>query len=1119
MTRKLLLILLIFTSSFLFAQKEDLQFEHLSMKDGLSMNPVMAIIQDAKGFLWFGTQDGLNKYDGYSFKIYKTGDTDTASISDNFITALCLDNKKRLWVGTLNGFNLYDPSIGSFKRFTKVNYYFPNKKIYCLYTDPSGFIWVGTEAGIALFDPETQKFISIKEKFAHMSGLEQKVVLSIYKDRSGIYWFGTTTGLVKFDPQKNTLQNYFSDPEKSSSLSNNIVISIFQDSKGEMWFGTLEGLNKYNKITDNFVQQFFKKSSQDLSASKKNSDAKTNTYSIVNNYSGNTIRCILEDTEGRLWIGTDIELVIFNPASGNYTNYKKDLTNPTGINDNFIRTIYLDHSLNIWIGTLGSGLNKINLKQKKFTHYQKKTDTFNSLSENYVRSIAEDNSGHLWIGTLVGGLDQFDPVKQTFNHLKKSDNSNESSINDNNVWSLCFDKSVNGLWIGTNKGLDFLDLNSNKFTHYIHDENDEKSISDNTIRNVFIDSKNNVWCGTENGLNLFDRETKTFRYFNKVSSELSNNTVWKIAEDKEHKLWLATNDGLNRFDPKTEKFEIFRQVPGDTSSISQNAVRTIYIERSGLIWVGTQNGLNLLDPATGKFKRYNEQDGLPNPFIYAITEDAAEHLWISTNKGISEFDKKSKFKNYDIYDGLQDYEFNTNAYYKAKNGEMYFGGPNGLNRFDPSALKRNKFIPPVVITSIKIMDRSWKGLKDVSEVKDINLNYDENILNIEFAALDFTNSSRNQYMYKMEGFNEDWVHSGNTRFVTYTNLDPGKYVFKIKGSNSDGLWNEESTVINITIAPPFWKTWWFFGLCFLVILFSIVYYINQRTRKLINTKTILENTVKRRTIEIERQKNELAQKNKDITDSINYARRIQRSILPDEVTFSDSFPDAFVLYQPRDIVSGDFYWMAGVHTSDEQNLNLKIICAVDCTGHGVPGAFMSLIASEMLNQTIKNKDINSPGDVLKYLNQNIPLALNKNNSEQINDGMDISCCAIDLNSNTIYYAGANRPLWGIKKDQTFFQISATKTAVGGSTSPTQEFENHVIKFEKGDKIYMFSDGYADQFGTERNKKIGTKRFRELIKSTSNGTMSDQKKKLHDFLIGWQGNYEQVDDVMIIGIQL
>lgn len=1096
-----------------------MQFEHLSMKDGLSMNPIMDIVQDSKGFLWFGTQDGLNKYDGYLFKVYKTSDADTSTISDNFITALCLDKYKRVWTGTLNGLNLYDPAKGTFKRFVQTDYNFLSKKIYCLFNDPSGLIWIGTEKGISLFDPDKMDFISVKEKFPFMSVLEQKTVLRIFRDKSGIYWFGTSSGLVQYDPKENRLRNYFSNAEKNESLSNNIVLSIFQDSRGNLWFGTLDGLNKYDPKNNTFTHQYFKKTEDELASTQKNNAvAGVNIYSIVNNYGGNTIRCIVEDTDGWLWVGTDMELIIFNPVTGKFVNYKKDLIDPTGINDHFIRSMYLDHSLNIWVGTLGNGLNKVNLKQKKFAHFQKKVNNPQSLSENYVRSISEDNNGKIWIGILVGGLDQFDPETQLFSHYKKSNSSEENSINDNNVWAVCYDKWTNGLWLGTNNGLDFMDLATKKFIHYVHTENDPQSISDNTIRNVFIDSKGNVWSGTENGLNLFDRETKKFKYYNKFNSALSNNTVWKITEDKDGTLWLATNDGLNRFDPVNQKFEVFRQIAGDTGSLSQNGVRTVYIDKTGTLWVGTQNGLNKFDRGTLKFTRFDESSGLPNPFIYAITEDDKGHLWISTNKGISEFDKIETFKNYDIYDGLQDYEFNTNACYRAKNGDIYFGGPNGFNKFNPATLKTNSFIPPVEITSIKVMDKPLMGLNDVSEIKNVSLNYNENIIYIEFAALDFTNPSRNRYIYKMEGFNEDWVDAGNTRFITYTNLDPGKYTFMIKGSNSDGVWNEETRTIEILILPPFWQTWWFFALCLITAVLLIVFYIHQRTRNLMKTKLILEQTVKQRTEEVEMQKNELSQKNKDITDSINYAKRIQRSMLPDENFFIESFTDAFVIYQPRDIVSGDFYWIASVHTSDDRNLNLKIVCAVDCTGHGVPGAFMSLIASELLNQTVKNKDVNSPGDVLKYLNQRLPLALNKNNSEKINDGMDISCCAIDLNNNKVYFAGANRPLWGIKTDGKFIEFPPTKASVGGFTNKDQEFETHAFQFEKGDRIYLFSDGYADQFGGTKNKKIGTKKFRELVKDTSTKTMNDQKEALLTFMHEWKGNYEQVDDVMVLGIK-
>ncbi len=1112
-------IFLIFLPVLLFAQKDDMQFEHLSMKDGLSMNPVMSIVQDNQGFLWFGTQDGLNKYDGYKFSIYKSKDTDTLSISDNFITSQCIDTKGRLCIGTLYGLNVFDTKLGTFKRFVKTNDNFPSEEIYCLYKDKSGLVWIGTEEGIALFDPETDKFIPIKSRFPNIPSLNQKPVHCIYQDREGTYWFGTTSGLVQYLPAENTHRNYFAGPE-SGSLSSNIILSIYQDKQGNMWIGTLDGLNKFDRSNNRFITQYFKKSPQELVSTRKNNAVTgANIYSIVNNYGGNTIRCIIEDEDGWLWIGTDMELIIFNPKTGNFVNYKKDLINPNGINDHFIRSIFIDKSENLWVGTLGNGLNKVNLKPKKFQHYQKKVNNPFSLSENYVRSICEDAKGTVWVGTLIGGLNSFDPATGIFHHFKKGSQLTANSICDDNVWSVCFDPKENCLWIGTNNGLDNYNLGTGKFKHYRHDENNPFSISDNTIRNVFIDSKGNLWCGTENGLNLFNREKGIFNYYNKYSSSISNNTVWKIVEDKRGKIWLATNDGLNCFDPASGVFFVYKKIPGNTNSLSHNSVRTLYLDKEDFLWIGTQNGLNKLSLKTLDFTRYYEADGLPNPFIYAVIEDINDHLWISTNKGISEFDKQKIFKNYDISDGLQDYEFNTNACFKTSSGEIYFGGPSGLNRFNPQALKVNTFMPPVLITELKVQDQAYGHSSSFSHLKEITLDYDQNNIYISYAALDYTNPSHNQYMCKLENFKKNWSHAGSDRFISYTNLDPGKYTFMVKGSNSDGVWNKQITALKITILPPFWKTWWFYMLCFAAVIVGIYTYTRLRTRALMITKRELENMVKNRTIEVEYQKNELAQKNKDITDSINYAKRIQNAILPNERILYENFEDAFVLFKPRDIVSGDLYWFTRVKTSDKEQLDLRIISAIDCTGHGVPGAFMSLIASELLNQTIKDKDVNSPADVLRFLNRRIPFALNKNNTERLSDGMDMAVCAIDIENLHLYYSGANRPVWIINDKGEFKEIKPTKASVGGYTKQDQVFENHKIKIHKGDTIYMFSDGYADQFGGPKNKKIGTKKLKELLQFYSPLPLVKQKQSLEEFYETWKGETEQIDDIMIIAVRI
>lgn len=1224
-------------------QNDDIQFEHLSMKDGLSMNPVMAIAQDKKGFLWFGTQDGLNRYDGYKFTIFKTNDDDSTSISDNFITAQCVDASGNLWVGTLSGgINKYISSAARFQRFSRssTRNALGSDRIWTICEGDKGELWVGTDAGITIVDPASDKFTKAASRYPALRWLDNSSVLCIFRDNKGIYWFGTTSGLARFHPAKNDYTFFSHEDSDPASLSNDIVLTIFQDSKDNIWVGTVDGLNKLDPATKKFTIYTFKDEDEKLTQEMKSSRQSTirNIYSIVNNYGGNTIRCILEDGNGMLWIGTDMELVIFNPLNGKFINYKKDLINPTGINDHFIRSMYKDRSGNLWIGTLGNGLNKVNLKPKKFQHYHKKINNPYSLSENYVRALCEDGQGNLWVGVLVGGLNRFDKSTGSFYRYKRS----PGGINDDNVWSLCFDEKRNCLWIGTNNGLNRLDLATQKFTAYVHDRSDPYSISENTVRSIFIDSRDNLWVGTEGGLNRLDAKTEQFiHYMRGDGNSISDNTVWHIREDRKGNIWLATNDGLNKYDPAANTFTVFRKEPGNSKSISHNGIRTLHIDSKGVLWIGTQNGLNKFDEASRSFTRYNETHGLPNPFIYAIQEDKAGHLWISTNKGICEFDPVSiKCRNYDISDGLQDYEFNTNAAFTNHAGEMYFGGPSGFNRFNPDKMQANDYPAPVEITGIRIQDKPYVSDVDISEVKEIAIEYDQDILYFDFSALDYTNPSRNQYAYMMEGFNEDWIYCGNTRFITYTNLDPGEYVFKVKGSNSDGVWNETPDAVRVIVRPPFYRTNWFYALCGLTLFGGFYSYYRLRTRHLQNTKSMLEKQVRQRTFEVVKQKNEIEQqnrelerlsivasetgnvvlildaegrlewvnssfeklngitlhdlkalkgetifeisnnpeirsivdqcvstrspftyeslnvtqdgrriwesstmtpifddkgklkklviidtdvtdrknaeeiirqKNKDITDSINYAKRIQQAILPPEESMRQVFRDSFVLFKPKDVVSGDFYWFTTMNDH-------FLVAAVDCTGHGVPGAFMSMIGNDLLNQIVNESHVTTPAMVLDELNGKLVGSLNQRGGNiQVNDGMDIAFCAINHKERTLQYSGAHRPML-LVRDGKMTEYKANKFSIGGYKVDNKKFNDISLQLQKDDCIYIFSDGYADQFGGAKGKKFKYKNFQQLLLEIHALPMSEQKQALDKTIEAWRGSLEQIDDILVIGMR-
>jgi len=1248
-----------------FGQRKEVTFDHLSMKDGLSMNPIMTIEQDNTGFLWFGTPDGLNRYDGYSFKIFKSVENDPKSLSDNFITALAIGKKGNVWVGTLsNGLNEYDSKTGQFTRFLKNDEHpmIVSNTIWSLNQDKRGMLWVGTDKGVTVIDTKNSQNVAFLEDHPALVALNNLTVLKVFEDIQGVFWFGTTSGLIKYNPTNQQVDIYQENNDKPKSLSNNIVLDIYQDIKQTIWIGTVDGLNKYNSKGDNFKTFYFKKG---ISEEDKKSNSQTN-YSLINIYSGNTIRGIIEDEYGTLWMGTDMELVRFNIFTEEYVSFKKDLNNVSGINDHFIRALFKDKSGNLWIGTMGSGLNKVDLKPRKFAWYKKKFNDPTSISQNYVRAIAEDHDGHVWMGTLVGGLNKFLPDQEEFVHYPYDPNKPGLTPNGDNVWSLLVDKE-NILWIGTNSGLNRYDIETEQFAYFSHDAKNPKSISQNTVRSLFEDADGVLWVGTDKGLNRLDKKSGTFKRYLKHGDDntsISDNTIWRITQDRRGSIWVATDDGLNKMNPKAEKFKHYRKDNRKEGSLSHSGIRTLYVDSRGVLWVGTQKGLCKLNESSDTFACYDEKDGLPNSFIYSILEDVKGHLWISTNRGISELDTSTmSFTNYDIYDGLQDYEYNNNACTRTISGEMYFGGPRGVNRFSPTRIPINSYEPPIEITDIKVLNKPIENELETSQLQQLTLDYDQNIVSFEFSSFDFTNPARNLYQYKMEGFNDDWSPMDIKRFTTYTNLDPGHYVFKVRGTNSDGIWNKELASIEIDILPPFWKTNLFYALIIISIL-SIIYLVYKaRVRALESSKRVLEHQVKLRTQEVVNQKEELEdinvklaesnseleklsivasetdnaviimnektefewanegftklsgytlegfreeygntligtssndaikdlveqcitekksvvyetrqkkitgeefwvqstltpifdtngtfrrlvdintditqrklaeelvkEKNQDITSSIKYAKQIQEAILPLRENFQKRFPDSFILYKPKDIVSGDFYWMSA-------QSKFTLVAACDCTGHGVPGAFMSMIGNSLLNEIVNVKKITQPAKVLNVLREEIIKALKQQKGfhlgdltedeekREVKDGMDAALCKIDMEGLTLEYAGAYNPLYLIRNNANSPVLEETKGdkwPIGVWLGDYQKFTNHKIQLEKGDMVYMFSDGFVDQFGGPRGKKFRAAQFRKLLLRLADETMLRQGEILDKTLTDWQGEFEQVDDVLVIGIRI
>jgi PAS domain S-box-containing protein len=767
--------------------------------------------QDSKGFLWFGTYDGLNRYDGYHFKVYKNDPDNPYSLSKNNIECIFEDHLGMLWIGTEDGLNYFDRESEKFFRY-KNDPNNPNSLsnnyVRYVYEDRSGTLWIGTSGGgLNQFDREKKQFIHYIYDPNNPKSLSQNNALSIFEDSQRRLWIGTDGGLNLFNREKKEFTHYVHDPKNSRSISHNSVWRIYGDRNGILWMGTWGGgLNRFDPQSSTFTSY--------------QNDSKDPT-----SLSDNVVRAIKEDQKGNLWIGTTSQgLNRFVPNSngkgrGQFIHYQNNPNDITSLSGNAVLSIFEDRLGILWIGTNFSGISKYNPNQRQFAFYKNHTGVSNSLSKSTVNTIYEDVKGILWIGTNGGGLNRFDRKKNQITHFVH-DAKNPRSLSNNMVRSICEDR-FNKLWIATDDGLNRYDPNQNSFTIYRPVPTDSNSISHITTFSLYRDRRGYIWAGTIIGLNRFDDKTGKFkRYFHDPNNpnSLSDNFIWTIYEDTSGIFWIGTLiGGLDRFDPKTETFIHYQYNNQNPYGICDNKVMSIYEDYTGIIWFGTSSGLDKFDRHTGLFHRYSESDGL-------------------SNNNIQGFDPRTiEFTNYYESYGLQSNEFQANSYCKLRSGEMAFGGVNGFNIFHPDSLKEDTSLPAVLFTDFQIFNKpvqvgEYKDghtilAQSITDCDEINLSYKENVFSLEFVALHYASPKDNLYAYKMEGFDNGWNYvDASKRFVTYTNLSGGTYTFRVKASNNEGKWNEKGGSIRIIITPPFWRTIWFYGLV-LIVIGGIAYWI------------------------------------------------------------------------------------------------------------------------------------------------------------------------------------------------------------------------------------------------------------------------------------------------------
>jgi PAS domain S-box-containing protein len=867
-------VILILFASIGLCQNPPLTFSQLSIKDGLAQSTVYCLHLDSKGFLWIGTQDGgVNKFDGYNFKIFDQNPNVINSISSNSISDICEDRSGNLWIATWGGgLNRFDVETEKFKQYK----YNPNdstsignNRVQSLYIDNIGELWIGTSGGgLCLYQPKDDNFIRYQHDPENVLSISNNRVWDILQDKENRYWIATSNGINLFYPKTGKFARYLSTNNKSD-ISHPEVRSLFVDSKGTLWLGTSWGLNKFN----------YEKSSFKRYIPFPNDPPKLYT---------NEINCFFE-YENELWIGThNGGLCIFNIDDETFRIYQNVDDDPGSLSYNDIRDMCLDNSGNLWLATRGGGINKIDLKPKKFQHFYRKTKRENSLSSNRVEAIIVDKDSIVWIGTNGGGLNKYNPVTGKFTHYL-SELGNPNTIGSNHIRCIIEDENET-IWIGTNgSGLNKFDKKTELFKAYMRIPRKDSSISDNDVMAISLDDENNLWLGTDKGLNLFYKEEEVFiRYFYNQddTTSISDDRIYSLYNDHLGTLWVGTDNGLNQYIKETNSFVRYNNIPGNPTSISNNDIYAIYNDVFGNLWIGTGRGLNKYQRETKSFKSYNKEEGLSGSAIMGILDDSNGNLWISTIKGLSRFDSKTEtFRNYDELDGLQSNEFTIGACSKGLEGELYFGGIEGYNVFYPDRIKDNVFVPPVVITKMEIGHKELSHQtseileKTITYSEKIVLDYSQNMFSFEFAALNYTIPEKNQYKCKLEGFDKEWNYIGTRRFISYTNIPPGNYMFKVMATNNDGLWNKDGKTLQIIIKPPFWRTSVFIiGL--LIVIISVIYlYIRLRERRLKHDKKILEHKVKIRTTELLQKQEEILAQSEELEKLSIVARETDNAVI------------------------------------------------------------------------------------------------------------------------------------------------------------------------------------------------------------------------------------------------
>ncbi|MFC2115896.1 two-component regulator propeller domain-containing protein [Bacteroidota bacterium] len=1066
----LFLLGLLTTNLNLFSQQNN--FINYTVKEGLPQSSVLVIIQDSRSYLWIGTDGGgLCRFNGTDFQTF----TQKKGLSGNIIRSIMEDSKGNLWIGTDNGISLYDGL-----KFVTINNEdgLSGKYVLKIIEDHQKNIWAATDDGGVNRIEIVQKDSFIISHITKEDGLITNFVFDIHEDQYERIWLATVGGveIIQFSEDKFNIEHL----SNSFTLPDKVITSIEEDDGGSLWFGTVNsGVFRVSDFSDQ-------------------SSGIITVYDTLSGMNNNMVWDISKDESDKIWVATnDGGVNIFSSDKIKY------LTSKHGMPSNQIYSIYQDNEKNIWMGG-ANGLCKF--LGEHFSHYGK----LDKLKEQNIYNIKQDNQGNLWLATYGGGLIKM-CIKHEFPDFEFFTKAN--GLADNNITSISINEN-NVIWFSyAQKGIGRIENTG------IKNYTTADGLINDRVNCLFTDSHENLWCGTSGGISVLSKDG--FFNFNLDKTDgLCDDEITTIIQDRTGDIWIGTYNGLMKYDWKS--LHSYDEAEG----LFDKRIHSLVEDNTGNIWIGTfGGGLYKFDIDVNDsipVKQVANSDFISSNNIYSLIFQNDSTLIVGTEKGFDKIlldaDKKIfSIKNYNEQDGFFSIENNLNAIFKDLQDNIWFGTVSSLTRYNPHLEHFNLKPPDIYLTGIKLNyeEVNWESLG--YEVQpwfnipvDLKLAWSENNLTFQYSGINLTNPEKLKYRYMLEGLTSSMSPPTSANEVVYSGLYPGQYTFKLIAENENGIWNKKPYSFNFTIEPPFWRTWWFYVIVVLSVCLIIFIYIKYREKQLILKNRELEIKVIDRTAKISRQKAIIEAKNQDITASIVYAKRIQDALLPSEKVLKENVNDCFILLKPRDIVSGDFYWVAKLNTK-------LIIVAADCTGHGVPGAFMSMLGISFLNEIVAKEKSYEPGKILDLLREYIISALKQQGTDSSSkDGMDIAICTIDTETNILQFAGANNPLY-IVRDGELEVIKHDRMPVA-IYSIMNNFVTHTFEIKQGDTFYIFSDGYIDQFGGPLGKKFKSKAFMDLFISIQEKDMDEQKTILENTFEKWSGNYPQVDDIVVIGIR-